>query len=232
MYRNHRGINLTNKTCNIFTPSCLSEWLFDLLSQKFDKKTCLILDPCVGNGQLLSPWKKAGYKVKAIDIEDKGFPNTIQMDYLLSEKTDYKIFPDLVIINPPFNIHEDMEEQKTTFKYLTENGWTKRPLLPEVFLAKTIELFGKEVPILLFTPYGMRFNLTLESKRFLKFDSGDYPKINSIVTLPKNIYNLDNNNILKKNNEGKRIIFHSEILLFNIKDLEAHYFLPKSLAKK
>jgi len=78
----------------------------------------------------------------------------------------------------------------------------------------------------------MRFNLTLESKRFLKFDSGEYPKINSIITLPKNIYNLDGNNILKKNNEGKGIIFHSEILLFNVKGLKAHYFLPRELIKK
>jgi len=122
MYRNRLGMSQINKTCNIFTPDCLSKWIFNLLNKKFDKKTCLILDPCVGNGQLLSPWKKAGYEVEAIDIENKGFPKTRKMDYLLSEKKDYKITPSLVIINPPFNIHEDMEEQKTTFKYLAENG--------------------------------------------------------------------------------------------------------------
>jgi type I restriction enzyme M protein len=77
----------------------------------------------------------------------------------------------------------------------------------------------------------LRFNLTLESRRFLKFDSGEYPKIKSIITLPKNIYNLDDDN-LHDNNGGKGIIFHSEILLFNIKGLESHYFLPKSLQKK
>ncbi|CAG8714400.1 32615_t:CDS:2, partial [Racocetra persica] len=88
-----------------------------------------------------------GYEVEAIDIEDKGFQNTRKMDYLLSEKKDYK------------------------------NSLRLRPFLPEVFLAKTIELFGRDAPILLFTPYGMRFNLTPKSRRLLKFDGGKYPNI-------------------------------------------------------
>jgi type I restriction enzyme M protein len=62
----------------------------------------------------------------------------------------------------------------------------------------------------LFAPIGFRMNLTLQSKRLEKFDNGIYPPIASLIALPKNIF------------EG--VIFHSEILIFNIKGLKSHYF--------
>lgn len=83
----------------------------------------------------------------------------------------------------------------------------------EIWLDKILELFGKEVPIVLFAPIGFRMNLTLKSKRHEKFDNGTYPPIVSCISLPKNIF------------EG--VIFHSEILIFNIKGLKPHYFLKK-----
>jgi len=57
-------------------------------------------------------------------------------------------------------------------------------------------------------------NLTLSSSRLEKFNNGTYPPIKSVITLPKNIF------------EG--VIFHSEILIFNIPGLKSHYFLPKN----
>jgi hypothetical protein len=57
---------------------------------------------------------------------------------------------------------------------------------------------------------GFCANLTPESKRFKKFHNGTYPKIVSRISLPKNIF--------------AGVIFHSEILIFNIKGLEPHYF--------
>lgn len=228
MYRNNSKKVRTRKTCNIRTPALLSEFLFGMLNEKFDKRK-LILDPCVGDGQLISPWKEAGYRVEGIDIEKKFFPGTRKMDYLLSTRKDYEVKPDLVLINPPFNVHKDV--QPNTFEYFENNEWTRRPFLPEVFLSKTVELFGKNIPIVLFTPYGMRFNLTLESRRLERFDSGEYPEISSIITLPKNIYNFDKKNIEISSNK-KGVIFHSEILLFNIEGLKGHYFLPRNLAKQ
>ena len=151
------------------------------------------------------------------------------MDYLLSTKKDYKQKPELVLINPPFNVHKDV--QPKTFEYFENNNWTRRPFLPEVFLSKTVELFGKDTPIVLFTPYGMRYNLTLESRRLKRFDDGEYPEINSIITLPKNVYNFDKKNI-ELSDSKKGVFFHSEILLFNIQGLKPHYFLPKELVKK
>ncbi|CAG8766331.1 16300_t:CDS:2, partial [Racocetra fulgida] len=137
---------------------------------------------------------------EGIDIENKGFMGVRELDYLLSKKSDYQQKPGLILINPPFNVHRDVQPQ--TFEYFEKNGWSRRPLLPEVFLAKTVELFGKEASIVLFTPYGMRLNLTLdsnlESKRLSKFNDHKYPEITSIIALPKNIYNLDKRNVERK----------------------------------
>jgi len=72
MYRNNSKKERIKKTCNIRTPVSLSKFLFDMLSEKFDKRK-LILDPCVGDGQLISPWKEAGYRVEGIDIEKNFF---------------------------------------------------------------------------------------------------------------------------------------------------------------
>jgi type I restriction enzyme M protein len=68
----------------------------------------------------------------------------------------------------------------------------------------------------LFVPAGFCLNLTLESKRLEKFNNGTYPPISSRITLPKNIF--------------PEVVFHSEILIFNLKGLKAHYFYkPKSM---
>jgi type I restriction enzyme M protein len=64
--------------------------------------------------------------------------------------------------------------------------------------------------VVLFAPIGFRSNLTLQSSRYRKFVNGEYPKIKSSITLPKNIFS--------------GVIFHSEILVFNVPGLEPHYF--------
>ena len=61
-------------------------------------------------------------------------------------------------MNPPFNVDE------TTASYIKEN-YSGRPLLPEVWLKRTLELFGKNIPIVMFTPYGFRLNQSRDSKR-------------------------------------------------------------------
>jgi type I restriction enzyme M protein len=53
------------------------------------------------------------------------------------------------------------------------------------------------------------------SKRWRAFCDGHYPQISSIVALPKDIY--DN------------VLFHSEILIFNIDGLKPHYFYDGQL---
>ncbi len=201
MYRVDRNNFYTNqKKATVYTPSSTSRFLYSILKEYI--KTGSVLDPCVGKGSLLMPFQNAGYNVIGIDIEKQGFEPTIEKNYLGIKKGELST-PDLIIMNPPFNI----DEKTKTYIKETYGG---RPLLPEIWLMKAIELFGKDVPIVMFTPYGFRLNQTVDSKRWKKFIDGTYPDITSIISLPKNLF------------EG--ILFHSEVLVFNIYGMKGHYF--------
>ena len=63
----------------------------------------------------------------------------------------------------------------------------------------------------MFTPYGFRLNQTDRSKRWKRFIDGEYPDITSIVSLPKDVFT--------------DILFHSEVLIFNLPKLNGHYFV-------
>jgi type I restriction-modification system DNA methylase subunit len=205
MYRVDRNNFYKNeKEATVFTPDYVSEFLFSILHEQIPKDNGTIFDPCVGRGSLLRPWKRHGYAVQGIDIEFQGFPHTTVANYLTLEPE--AIGPDvsLVIMNPPFNI------DRKTKQYIKER-YGGRPLLPEVWFSKALDLFGHDVPIVMFTPYGFRLNQTMESKRWLKFARQEYPPISSIISLPKNVF------------EG--ILFHSEILVFNIDMDHGHYFV-------
>jgi type I restriction-modification system DNA methylase subunit len=205
MYRVDRNNFYSNeKKATVFTPEYVSEFLYNILSDHIKKTARTIIDPCVGQGSLLKPWKKNGYSVKGIDIEQQGFPNTIVKNYLELKKGDIKDKVSLVIMNPPFNI--DIK----TKKYIKEN-YGGRPLLPEVWFQKAIELWGEDVPIVMFTPYGFRLNQTEQSKRWLKFINREYPEITSIISLPKDVF--------------PNVLFHSEVLVFNLPKLNGHYFV-------
>jgi hypothetical protein len=169
------------------------------LKDKIDKKG-IIFDPCCGIGNLLEPWKEAGYPSYGID-RDLNVPADKHWDFLKDESQIFKLLQIwdyfgqkedfLILCNPPFN------------------GYAPK-LGSEVWLDKIIEIFGKEVPIVLFAPIGFRLNLTLQSKRWVKFTAKKYPPITTIISLPKNIF--------------PEIVFHSEILIFNIPNLAPHYF--------
>ena len=156
----------------------------------------------MGSGSLLKPFKKSGYEVLGVDVERQGFQPVKIKNFLELKKGEVKQ-PSLVIVNPPFNI-----DKKT--KDFIKKSCPGRPLLPEVWLMKIVALFGKKVPIILFAPYGLRLNQTVTSKRWNRFTSGQYPEISSIISLPKDCF--------------KDILFHSEILIFNINTLKGHYF--------
>src|SRR3989338_8105912 len=146
MYRVDRNNFYKNqKKATIYTPDYVSEFLYDLLNVHIGKSDGVVIDPCVGTGSLLKPWKKDGYKVMGIDIEHQGFPNTRVKNYLAVQRGEIKEKISLVIMNPPFNI------DAKTKQYIQEN-YGGRPLLPEVWFAKAVELWGSEVPIVMFTP--------------------------------------------------------------------------------
>lgn len=195
------------KKATIYTPDFVSEFLYGLLHPHIKKKTGVVFDPCVGEGSLLRPWKRNGYRVMGIDIEHQGFPGTKVKNYLEVRKGGIREKPSLVIMNPPFNI------DGKTKAYIHEH-YGGRPLLPEVWFSKAVELFGPQVPIAMFTPYGFRLNQTENSKRWQKFVRKEYPPIRGIISLPKDVF------------EG--ILFHSEVLIFNISLESGHYFVSQS----
>ena len=212
MYRVDRNNFYKNeKKATIFTPSHVSDFLFDLISPQVKKNKGIIIDPCVGEGSLLKPWKKNGYDVLGIDIEHQGFPKTKVKNYLEIKKGEIDQEISLVLMNPPFNI------DGKTKAYIQEH-YGGRPLLPEVWFAKAIELFGYETPIAMFTPYGFRLNQTENSKRWVKFVNQEYPEITSIVSLPKDVF--------------PNILFHSEVLIFNLPELKGHYFVKNKYEQK
>ncbi len=201
MYRVDRNnFYKRTKKATIYTPALVSQFIFDIVCVEIKKG--LILDPCAGAGSLLKPFKKAGYKVLGVDIEEQGF-NPVRIKNFLSLKKNEVKKPSLVVVNPPFNI------DKKTKDYIKKH-YHGRPLLPEVWLMKVIELFGPSIPLVLFAPYGLRLNQTLTSRRWNKFCTHQYPEISSIISLPKDCF--------------KGVLFHSEILIFNIKNLKPHYF--------
>ncbi|CFW93078.1 Putative N6 adenine-specific DNA methyltransferase, probably truncated [endosymbiont DhMRE of Dentiscutata heterogama] len=190
--------HLNPKRSNVYTPPKVSEFICGLLKDKIDKKW-IIFDPCCGKRNLLEPFEKVGYPSYGIDI-DQNVPADKHWDFLKDESQIFKLFRIcikkedhklLILCNPPFN------------------GYGQK-LGSEVWLDRIIELFGRDIPIVLFAPVGFCDNLTLQSRRWKKFKNGTYPPISSRITLPKNIFS--------------GVVFHSEILIFNIPNLQPHYF--------
>ncbi|MHB9070248.1 MAG: N-6 DNA methylase [Sedimentisphaerales bacterium] len=88
------------------------------------------------------------------------------------------------------------------------NGAQGKKLYPEVFLRQIVRLFGNQIPVVMIVPMGMRLNVRVESKRWMWMR--DTLEISSIISLPINCFGLE---------------FHTEILVFNVPDMKAHYFL-------
>ncbi|MDE0229982.1 MAG: hypothetical protein OXJ62_14115 [Spirochaetaceae bacterium] len=203
MYRVDRNDFYDNeKNATVYTPPGVSEFLFGILHGHIDQ--CgVVLDPCVGAGSLLLPFRSAGYQTQGIDVDDQGYPGTIVRDFI-SMRSGEIDKPALVIANPPFNIDAKTKD------LVASSGFGRRPLLPEVWLHKAVTLWGREIPIVLFAPYGLRLNQSVTSRRWRMFTDGKYPPISSIVALPKDVY--------------PNVLFHSEVLIFNVRGLQGHYF--------
>ena len=88
------------------------------------------------------------------------------------------------------------------------NGAKGRNLYPEVFLRHMVNLFGSQIPVVMISPMGLRLNVRVESKRWIWMK--ETLDITSIISLPVDCFGLK---------------FHTEILIFNVPSLKAHYFL-------
>jgi len=187
------------KNSTVETPRGVSEFIYGLIHNNTNIET--VIDVCCGRGALSKPFYKNNYLVYGIDIEDPKIDNTYFIfsggDFLYDEIKWFVQGGKLILCNPPFN---------------DRLGKYKKKLLPELFLNRIFETFGYTTPVVLFVPMGFRLNQRKKSKRWKKLrDSG--AEITTIITLPIDIF--------------KDVLFHSEILIFNIQGLKPHYFLPE-----
>jgi len=182
--------NTNPKDSTVYTPSSVVQKIYEVIEQS-GLKPDVVLDPAVGTGNLIKPFKNV--KKMGVDIDDIGKKSVNQFIKKKFEDTtvdDYKWVPDLVICNPPFN------------------NCPGRRLYTEVFLRHAIELFGT-IPVVMITPYGLRLNQKMSSERWHWMR--DHTEITGIMTLPLDIF------------EG--VLFHSEVLFFNLPKIKAHYYL-------
>ena len=201
--------NKKRKKNSVSTPLWLSQFIFALLPEFHNNK--FILDVGCGNGNLSYYFNIMGIdcKIYGIDIrEEKTLLKShnfyyLQKDFFNIKKKQWQIaFPSLILCNPPFN---------------DETGKYKKKLLPELFFKKIIELFGSDISIILFAPMGFRLNQKKSSSRY-KYIRDCGASLTSIISLP--IDTFDN------------VLFHSEILIFNIFGLKPHYFINYKFFKK
>ena len=198
----------------IYTPKPLADWTFRLvypaIRKQVGSKHFLVLDPAVGGGALLRPFAEHGCETQAVDIMRQGFDGTIERNYLFMRKEELKR-PDLVMMNPPWNLQNKSDAPSI-------DGTGKKPLMPELFLKHTIDLFGKDIPMVMFTPMGLRLNMGATSARRQRFINGEYPDITCIVALTLDTF--------------QNIRFYSEVLMFNISLPKAHYFYDGAIGEK
>lgn len=207
-YRSHP------KRSDIATPLPVAEFICETAVESEYLKKRSVWDIGCGSGNLSRPFKKRGFPTIGIDVYDHpdrmGVDTFIQCDFLKSgpseiveaaTETGTKSAVDrhygregLVICNPPFNT----------------SGKRTGKLLPELYLFHILEVFGNEVPIVLFAPMGMLLNQRLRSSRWKRLRD-NAPEITSIVSLPLDVF--------------PDVEFHNLVLLFNMPDLPGHHFL-------
>ena len=160
------------KNHSIYTALPVCKWLDEIIQPEIPKGA-VVLDPACGTGNLTAYLNNV--IVLNCDIEKYELDNFVQGDFLDWKKGDYEGI-DIVIINPPYN-HSDESRAK----------WGKTSLLPEMFVDKCFELFGKKVKIVLFTPMGLLLNTRCKTKKQgsrYRNIRDNWGQITSIVSLP------------------------------------------------
>ena len=198
--RNDYRVN--RKASNIKTPYRVCDFLADLLEDKIkqNKDKEVIVDIGCGDGRLAQGF----YNWERIGIDIKKAKKYQALDIFIKAN-----FLKMQKLN--FNVN-DVSLVLCNPPFNNKKG---RELLPEVFLKKIFELFGEKVPVVLFVPMGFRLNQRVKSKRWQYFRDECSAKITSIISLPLDIFS--------------GVEFHSEILIWNIKGLKPHYWIPKGV---
>ena len=91
-----------------------------------------------------------------------------------------------------------------------DHGNGRKNLVP-LFLQRILEVVPSKTPIVLFTPMTFRLGLSRKAARLLWLRD-ECPPITSIVSLPRDAF--------------PGVEYHCEILMFGLRRLKPHYFLP------
>jgi hypothetical protein len=178
-----------NSLNSIQTPPYVAFWIKNLI-ETFLPKKMVILDPAVGQGNLLAPWEQDHY-VHGNDIAPTACYH--QSDFLKQKPWRRKY--DLILCNPPFT--------------------NSRQHHPFLFFQRINDLFPG-VPLVFFVPMGFRLNVRSNTTRRKILAAG--PEIKSIISCPLDFYGADG---------YQKVLFHNEILIYNIEGLKPHYWLPE-----
>lgn len=188
------------KNSAVFTPPLLANRIAEILKPVI-KKDWVILDPSIGTGNLVEPYKEN--QVIGVDTNDWSILEIKAEIYRGEFQNIYPwplTRPDIVISNPPWNGGHSKGEP--------------RVFLPYIFLMHIVRLFGNRIPIVMIAPNGLLWNQRQNSKRigWIK----ENLRLDSIMPLP--LYFFD------KNNSG----LPSSVYFFNIDGLDNSYWLEES----
>lgn len=105
----------------------------------------LIWEPACGKGHISDVLKKHGYRVISSDIVDRGYPNTLQIDFLNIEETALSMRCANIITNPPYKYAMEFVEKALK---IVGDGNKVAMLLKLTFLEskKRRKLFEKHPP--------------------------------------------------------------------------------------
>ena len=147
------------------------------------------------------------YKVKTI-LDPSAGAGALTRPWKNAKVIAYEILKGRDFFRSPVHIDCDITICNPPFN--STNGESK--FLPQQFLERIVQVTPKRTPIVLFTPMALRLDQTTRSSRW-RWLRDNCPPITSIITLPHDVF-------------GRSVKVHSEILLFNMPKLAAHYFLP------
>lgn len=198
------------KKSDIYTPVWLSKWLYQLIESSGINRN-IVFDPAIGGGSLTNPFKESGSFVVGADIN----PNSKQCcDIFMHgkfEELDEWLgnSPDLIVCNPPFN---------------SASG---RKLYPEVFLKHIETLFGAKIPLIMICPMGFLLNQRLKSTRW-KYIRDNW-EVTTIIPLTIDTFDKVVDHIEELSESDKKVLFHCQIVCFNIPQLKPVYFIPEDV---
>lgn len=197
--------HMNRKNSSIYTPKNICNFIYREIVNKccFSKKDTIVIDPAVGDGRLIESFTRDGYYTIGWDIEKaSGLENNIK------EFRNYDFLGEVQHIE---------KEVLCICNPPFNNKAHGRRLLPEIFTKKIFRLYGEDTPLVLFTPMGFCLNQRKHSKRWRYFRDECEAKITGRIALPLDIF------------EG--VEFHSEILLWNLPQLDPFYWVPEKYLK-